>query len=157
MAPPASQNACFNEGFGWKEIQDAAQHTVLNDFLHGCPILETLDTYFFNGNYTDFLVGDLRVPPMLKRLKINFDTGNVAPCIYYLNLTHIRFGDVGNLQNVVRASLDVFPSSGYHSFLFTCLLKLLNALSGIKHLVLGCSTTKVQFIIMVGYRYNTKL
>jgi len=65
------------------------------------------------------------------------------PCPHYLNVTQIRFSDVSNLQNVMRASLDVFPSLSDHSLAFKCLFKLLNALSGIKHLSLGCSTTKV--------------
>jgi len=62
-----------------KKLKVCAMSTPqMNDFLDGCPILETLDTYFFYGNYPDFLVGDLRVRPTLKRLKINFDTGNVV-------------------------------------------------------------------------------
>jgi hypothetical protein len=115
----------------------------INAFLVGCPILETLNTYLLYEDYFNFLVADIRVPPTLKRLEINVDTGNVAPRIHYLNITQIRFNDVGILQKMVRASLDVFPSSSDTSKAFTSLRKLLNALSGIKHLVLGCSTTKV--------------
>jgi hypothetical protein len=117
----------------------------MNAFLVGCPILENLNTYLYYEDYANICF-----PPTLKSLQIDVDIASVGaflydnpPCPHYLNLTQIRFGDVSNLQNVMRASFDVFPSSSDHSLAFKCLFKLLNALSGIKHLSLGCSTTKV--------------
>jgi hypothetical protein len=117
----------------------------MNAFLVGCPILETLNTYLLHDDYADFNVADFCVPPTLKRLKISVHACNggfVAHCFHYINITQIRFSDVGNLQNMVRASLDVFHSSS-DTFAFASLLRLLNALSGIKYLALSCSTTKV--------------
>jgi hypothetical protein len=115
----------------------------MNALLSGCPNLETLDLCFSAEDYG----GIIRVPPSLKWLKIiinNPDAGASleidVPVLEYLCVANITFTDTSNLQNVMEASLDVFPSSSASTF---TLLKLLGALSGIKHLVLSHSTTKV--------------
>ncbi|KAK2352937.1 F-box/FBD/LRR-repeat protein [Trifolium repens] len=114
----------------------------MNALLSGCPNLETLDLCFSAEGYG----GIIRVPPSLKWLKIiinNSDAGASleidVPVLEYLCIANITFTDTSNLQNVMEASLDVFPSSAASAF---TLLKLLGALGGIKHLVLSCSTTK---------------
>ncbi|XP_027192663.1 F-box/FBD/LRR-repeat protein At4g26340-like isoform X2 [Cicer arietinum] len=112
--------------------------------LSGCPILETLDLSFSPES-----LAKLHVPSSLKSLKVivENDIGACleidAPGLKYLTLTKITFGDVaaiGNLHNVEEACLDVFstPENEYVDPLLT----LLQALSGIKHLVLCCSTAK---------------
>jgi hypothetical protein len=115
----------------------------MNALLSGCPNLETLDLCFSAEGYG----GIIRVPPSLKWLKIiinNSDAGASleidVPVLEYLCIANITFTDTSNLQNVMEASLDVFPSSSASAF---TLLKLLGALAGIKHLELSHSTTKV--------------
>lgn len=102
------------------------------------------DLHFYNK---------IRVPPTLKRMKIIIDFVDVKPSLeisalifHNLNITQITFSDVCNLQNVVKASFDVFPSSSYSS-LDNYLLKILGVLSGIKHLALSRSTSKVWFFL----------
>ncbi|PNX76821.1 F-box/FBD/LRR-repeat protein [Trifolium pratense] len=114
----------------------------MNALLSGCPNLETLDLCF----YAEDSGGIIRVPPSLKWLKIiinNSDAGASleidVPVLEYLCIANITITDANNLQNVVEASVDVFPSSAASAFTF---LKLLSALTGIKHLVLSRSTTK---------------
>lgn len=116
----------------------------MNALLSGFPILETLNLYF-NAEEYDII----RVPSTLKWLKIVLGNGDIgaslemnAPGLEYLNISEITFSNVGSLENVVEASLDVFPSPGDSAYAFT-LLKLLETLSGVKHLVLSRSTTKV--------------
>ncbi|XP_057454402.1 F-box/FBD/LRR-repeat protein At5g53840-like [Lotus japonicus] len=108
--------------------------------LYGCPILETLDLSF---STTSFPM--LRFPPSLKRLNfvvydksgtyLEFDT----PCLNYLRIGQ-SFAPFKcsycHLHKVVEANLDVYVA---YEYMFR---KLLHALSGVKHLVLGCSTTK---------------
>ncbi|XP_045805609.1 F-box/FBD/LRR-repeat protein At4g26340-like [Trifolium pratense] len=114
----------------------------MNALLSGCPNLETLDLCF----YAEDSGGIIRVPPSLKWLKIiinNSDAGASleidVPVLEYLCIANITITDANNLQNVVEASVDVFPSSAASAFTF---LKVLSALTGIKHLVLSRSTTK---------------
>ncbi|GAU24744.1 hypothetical protein TSUD_355730 [Trifolium subterraneum] len=117
--------------------------TSVSAFLSGCPILETLDLCFDSEEYDI-----LRVPSSLKKLKINLGNDNEvgasfeidAPGLEYLNISRFTFGNVGNLQHVVEASLDIHPPTGASAF---TLVKLLDTLSGVKHLVLSHSTTKV--------------
>ncbi|XP_057459052.1 F-box/FBD/LRR-repeat protein At5g56420-like isoform X1 [Lotus japonicus] len=114
----------------------------IETLLHGCPVLETIDLSFSSERFTK-----LRFPPSLKRLNfvvqnavgtyLEFDTA----CLNYLSITHIfsffacSFGD---LHRVVEAKLDVYVTD----YFYNMLLKLLQALSGTNHLVLGLSTTK---------------
>ncbi|XP_045790563.1 F-box/FBD/LRR-repeat protein At4g26340-like [Trifolium pratense] len=115
--------------------------TSVSALLSGCPILETLDLYFETEEY-----GILCVPPSLKKLKMRLGNGNSgasfeidAPGLKYLDISEFTFGNVGNLQHVVEASLNIHPPPG--AFAYT-LVKLLDTLSGVKHLVLCLSTTK---------------
>ncbi|MCI77317.1 hypothetical protein A2U01_0098587, partial [Trifolium medium] len=50
-----------------------------------------------------------------------------APGLEYLNISEFTFGNVGNLQHVVEASLDIRPPAGAAAF---TLVKLLDTLSG---------------------------
>jgi hypothetical protein len=117
--------------------------TSVNALLSGCPILETLDLWFESENY-----GILRVPASLKKLKITLGNRNDigssfeidAPGLKYLKISEFTFGSVGKLQHVVEASLDIRPPPSASAY---TLLELLETLSGVKHLVLGCLTTKV--------------
>jgi len=116
----------------------------MNALLSGFPILESLNLYFYAEEYDI-----IRVPSTLKWLNIVLGNGDIgaslemdAPGLEYLNISEITFSNVGSLQNVVEASLDVFPSPGDSASAFN-LLKLLDTLSGVKRLVLSRSTTKV--------------
>lgn len=133
----------------------------INVLLSGCPILETLENHFWVKDYDKICL-----PPTLKTLKIivDIDDGVASFMLnelvfYYINSTKTTLNDVGNLQYVAKASLDIFRSLDYSDDLdFTSLLNLLTALSGIKHLALSCSTTKVRFYYDgLIYRYSTKL
>jgi hypothetical protein len=113
--------------------------------LSGCPILETLEL-----SCSPTSLGKLRVPSSLKSLKftVENDIGACleidAPGLRYLSLTKITFDDaaaVGDLHNVKEAYLDIFSTPENESV--DPLLILLQALSGIKHLVLHCSMAKV--------------
>ncbi|KAK2406230.1 F-box/FBD/LRR-repeat protein [Trifolium repens] len=116
--------------------------TSVNALLSGCPILETLDLWFESEDY-----GILRVPASLKKLKITLGNRNDigssfeidAPGLKYLKISEFTFGSVGKLQHVVEASLDIRPPPSASAY---TLLELLETLSGVKHLVLGCLTTK---------------
>ncbi|CAJ2632901.1 unnamed protein product [Trifolium pratense] len=111
-------------------------HTM-NGFLVGCPILETLDTRLFGFNYKK-----LRVPSTLKRLKIS-SCSCLEMDLYSLGFDDLNtFSDVGNLQNVVKASLDVFRCSD-GCYLANILVNFFDDLSGIKHLSLSISTIKL--------------
>lgn len=120
----------------------------INVLLSGCPILETLENHFWVKDYDKICL-----PPTLKTLKIivDIDDGVASFMLnelvfYYINSTKTTLNDVGNLQYVAKASLDIFRSLDYSDDLdFTSLLNLLTALSGIKHLALSRSTTKVRF------------
>jgi hypothetical protein len=124
-------------------IHDAELPSV-NVLLSGCPNIESLDLYFSIQS-----MDKVCVPPSLKWLTIDIENEVGAyleinaPNLEYLDITGITFDKVFhmyNLHNVVEAHLDVFP----HSLGSVIPLNnLLNALSGIKHLVLGRSTTKV--------------
>ncbi|PNY16908.1 F-box/FBD/LRR-repeat protein [Trifolium pratense] len=103
--------------------------TSVSALLSGCPILETLDLYFETEEY-----GILCVPPSLKKLKMRLGNGNSgasfeidAPGLKYLDISEFTFGNVGNLQHVVEASLNIHPPPG--AFAYT-LVKLLDTLSG---------------------------
>jgi hypothetical protein len=133
----------------------------INVLLSGCPILETLENHFWVKDYDKICL-----PPTLKTLKIIVDIDDgVASFVmnglvfYHINSTKTTLSDVGNLQYVAKASLDIFRSLDYSDDLdFTSLLNLLTALSGIKHLALSRSTTKVWFYYDgLIYRYSTKL
>jgi len=132
---PSLKNLKLDNGY-W-------EMSLINALLSGCPILETLDAYICAEDYDE-----IRVPPTLKRLNTTVDYGfepslEIQELTFdYLNTTQITFGDVSSLQSVVKASLDVFSSLDDPN-LTSHLLKLFGALSGIKHLVLSISTTKV--------------
>lgn len=112
--------------------------------LSGCPILETLELSF-----SPISLAKLRVPSTLKSLKLTVenDIGACveidAPNLKYLSLTRITFANdtaVGDLHNVKEAYLDVFYAPENESV--DPLLILLQALTGIKRLVLRCYTAK---------------
>lgn len=122
----------------------------INVLLSGCPILETLENHFWVKDYNKICL-----PPTLKTLKIIVDIDHSVASFminglvfYYINSTETTLSDVGNLQYVAKASLDIFPSLDYSDLDFTSFLNLVTALSGIKHLELSRSTTKVQFYYM---------
>ncbi|XP_045797921.1 FBD-associated F-box protein At3g52670-like [Trifolium pratense] len=132
-------------------MRDVDIHTM-NGFLVGCPILETLDTRLFGFNYKK-----LRVPSTLKRLKIS-SVGYGCYCLemdlYSLGFDDLNtFSDVGNLQNVVKASLDVFRCSD-GCYLTNKLVSFFNVLSGIKHLSLSISTIE---LILPWFNQNSLL
>jgi hypothetical protein len=117
----------------------------VNTLLSSCSILENLEISFRPES-----LAIIRVPSSLKRLKITVE--NMvgawleidAPSLKYLSLEHITFRDaaaVRNLYNVEEAYLNVFSTPESESV--EPLLNLLRALSGIKHLKLFSSTTKV--------------
>jgi len=133
--------------------------------LSGCPILETLDLAFSPRS-----LAKLRVPSTLKSLKLTVenDIGACleidAPDLKYLSLTRITFANdaaVGNLHNLKEAYLDVFftpenelvdPENELvdpENELVDPLLILLQALTGIKRLVLRCYTAKVGEIFII--------
>ncbi|WJX87963.1 hypothetical protein P8452_70096 [Trifolium repens] len=116
--------------------------------LSSCPILETLEL-----SCSPTSLGKLRVPSSLKSLKftVENDIGAClaidAPGLRYLSLTKITFDDasaVGNLHNVKEAYLDIFFTPENESI--DPLLILLQALSGIKQLVLHCSMAKKRLL-----------
>ncbi|GAU47090.1 hypothetical protein TSUD_369230 [Trifolium subterraneum] len=116
--------------------------------LSGCPILETLELSFSPTS-----LGKLCVPSSLKSLKftVENDIGACleidAPGLRCLSLTKITFDDaaaVGNLHNVKEAYLDIFSTPENESV--DPLLIVLQALSGIKHLVLHCSIAKKRLL-----------
>lgn len=119
--------------------------------LSGCPILETLELSF-----SPISLAKLRVPSTLKSLKLTVenDIGACveidAPNLKYLSLTRITFANdtaVGDLHNVKEAYLDVFYAPENESV--DPLLILLQALTGIKRLVLRCYTAKVSKIFFI--------
>lgn len=119
--------------------------------LSGCPILETLELAF-----SPISLAKLRVPSTLKSLKLTVenDIGACleidAPDLKYLSLTRITFANdaaVGNLHNVKEAYLDVFSTPENESV--DPLHILLQALTGIKRLVLRCYTAKVSEIFII--------
>ncbi|MCH80474.1 F-box/FBD/LRR-repeat protein [Trifolium medium] len=80
----------------------------LIEFLSGCPILETFDTYFDCGFLTN-----VPVPPSTKRLKLT--GGNFSWTCFeidsdWLNVKYGKntLGIIGNLQTVGEAYLDIF-------------------------------------------------
>ncbi|GAU24749.1 hypothetical protein TSUD_355780 [Trifolium subterraneum] len=122
----------------------------VNALLHGCPIIEVLDLYF-----RPVCLDKVCVPPSLKRLRIGIkiDAGAYleidAPdlvCLVIKKITFDKVFSMYNLHNVVAAYLDVFPRS--FGFVVIPLHNLLNALSGVKHLMLSRSTTKEQSPIL---------
>jgi len=120
----------------------------INALLCGCPNIETLDLCYYDDERMD----KIYIPPTLKRLDFYADSNGGGPSLEinasrleYLNITQCPFHDVlntHNLHNVVDASLDLYPTA--FGFIVP-LLKLLDALSGTKHLSLSGSTTKVRF------------
>ncbi|XP_024641042.1 F-box/LRR-repeat protein At3g26922 isoform X2 [Medicago truncatula] len=127
----------------------------VNALLSGCPVLENLEISFAPESLATLRLSS----STLKRLKIDVENEVGAyleidaPDLKYLSLTNIMFlnaASVGNLHNVEEAHLDVFsthraPSSPSTSESVEPVLRLLQALSGIKHLKLLSSTTKWLF------------
>ena len=138
----------------------------INALLCGCPNIETLDLCYYDDERMD----KIYIPPTLKRLDFYADSNGGGPSLEinasrleYLNITQCPFHGVlntHNLHNVVEASLDLNPMAASldlypmaasldlypMAFGFIVpLLKLLDALSGTKHLSLSGSTTKVRF------------
>jgi hypothetical protein len=120
--------------------------------LSGCPILETLELSF-----SPISLAKLRVPSTLKSLKLTVenDIGACveidAPNLKYLSLTRITFANdtaVGDLHNVKEAYLDVFYAPPENESVDPLLI-LLQALTGIKRLVLRCYTAKVSEIFFI--------
>lgn len=121
--------------------------------LSSCPILETLELAF-----SPISLAKVRVPSTLKSLKLTVenDIGACleidAPDLKYLSLTRITFANdaaVGNLHNVKEAYLDVFSTPENENESVDPLLILLQALTGIKRLVLRCYTAKVSEIFFI--------
>lgn len=117
----------------------------VNIFLSACHVLEDLEMSFTHES-----LAILRVPTSLKRLKIMVETKVGAcleidaPDLKFLSLTNVTISHaatIGNLHKVEEAFLDVLPTPESESV--EPLLNLLRALSGIKHLELFSSTTKV--------------
>ncbi|KEH19756.1 putative F-box domain, FBD domain, leucine-rich repeat domain, L domain-containing protein [Medicago truncatula] len=123
----------------------------LNILLSGCPILETLEILSLGLGYDELV--SLRVPSSLKSLKITVEVGYGicleidAPALKYLSLAAVTFlnaATIGeNLHNVEEADLDLFSHPDSESV--EPLLKLLRALSGLKHLELHSPTTQWLF------------
>jgi hypothetical protein len=121
----------------------------INALLCGCQNIEILMLSFYDHEKR---MDKIYIPPTLKRLDFfaDNDSGGPsleinAPHLEYLNITQCPFHDVlntQNLHNVVEASLHLYPMS--FGFIVP-LLKLLDALSGTKHLTLSSPTTKVKF------------
>jgi len=135
----------------------------VNILLSRCSILENLEISFSPES-----LAIIRVPSSLTRLKITAENEITvedeitvenevgasleidAPGLKYLSLKHITFCDaaaVGNLHNVEEAYLDVFSTPESESV--EPLLTLLRSLSGLKHLELQRSTTKVTEVFVI--------
>jgi hypothetical protein len=67
---------------------------IVNDFLFGCPILETLDICLFSFDYHI-----LRVPSTLKRLKISSNVGSDSNMEIDLHL--LGFNDLNSAQTTL--------------------------------------------------------
>lgn len=120
----------------------------LLEFLSGCPVLETLDTYFDPGFLTK-----VPVPPSSKRLKFTdrkfswtcleidsdwFDVMNGGSGSG--SITKATLGIIGNLQSMEEAYLDVF--SLRESEFVDPMLSLLRKKNHDLHLLLRHSTSK---------------
>lgn len=120
----------------------------LLEFLSGCPVLETLDTYFDPGFLTK-----VPVPPSSKRLKFTdrkfswtcleidsdwFDVMNGGSGSG--SITKATLGIIGNLQSMEEAYLDVF--SLRESEFVDPMLSLLRKRNHDLHLLLRHSTSK---------------
>jgi len=105
----------------------------INALIFCCPILKILETCISKENYNKICV-----PPTLKTVKIIAAIFDIEPSLEISQITAPVFGNlkspICNLQNVVKASFDVFPSSSDDPALDVYLLKLLGALPRIKHL-----------------------
>ncbi|RHN59536.1 putative FBD domain, leucine-rich repeat domain, L domain-containing protein [Medicago truncatula] len=115
-------------------VGDGSDANSVNILLSGCPILEDLELSFCH-----FSFAKLRVQTsLLKRLAITFayEAGGCveidAPGLKYLSLSNGTA--FGNLHNVKEAYLAEFSTPESESVFR--LLNLLQALSGIKHLML---------------------
>ncbi|CAI8608175.1 unnamed protein product [Vicia faba] len=117
--------------------------TSLNIFLNDCTCLENLDIYFYAEDYTRIFTPSLYVPPSLNMLKIIVSDSDLGTSLetQVLHFAHISTNDADSdaciLQNMGEASFDVSNASAF------TLIKLLQALSGIKHLVFSRLATKI--------------
>ncbi|KEH19421.1 putative F-box domain, FBD domain, leucine-rich repeat domain, L domain-containing protein [Medicago truncatula] len=128
------------------DIEDFGKHLTdsILVFLSGCPVLETLDTYF-----SPYFLTRVPVPPSAKRLKLTdvkfswtcleIDSDGLGIEYGGCNIKP-TFGIIGNLQSMEEAYLDFF--SLCESEFIDPMLKYLRDLDGDLHLLLRHSTSK---------------
>ncbi|GAU47089.1 hypothetical protein TSUD_369220 [Trifolium subterraneum] len=117
----------------------------LIEFLSGCPVLETFDTYFDCGFLTK-----VPVPPSTKRLKLtggNFSWSCLVIDSDWLDVKYGKttLGIIGNLQTVGEAYLDIF--SLRESEFVDPILNDLQDRKHDLHLLLRHSTSKYEYSV----------
>ncbi|XP_045795717.1 FBD-associated F-box protein At5g22730-like [Trifolium pratense] len=106
---------------------------IVNQFMSGCPKLETLEGYFHFGDYSN-----IHIPQTLETVKFNTDPNGIG----FLELRFVGLeANKGTLKYVKKGSLNI-SSETYLATMLDPLFTMFKVMSGVEELKMHTSTTK---------------